>query len=337
MGQMQQQPAASPNTATQEDPRLAAARRWSAARLGLEDVEPVPVSGDASFRRYFRIRTPGGTVILMDAPPQNENSRPFLDIAGRLRKAGLRAPQVLHFDLDQGFGLLEDLGDTLYREVINAESAPALFPGLFAEMARMARDVDCAGLPSYDDARLQSEMDLFKDWYLLRHRKVALNAQEAADWASVCAELKRSAMSQPQVFVHRDFHSCNLLWEAGKPPGIIDFQDAVCGPISYDFVSLIWDRYISWPRAALETWMEEHFELLHMDSDLADWKQSCDLMGLQRNLKIVGIFARLFHRDGKRGYIEMIPRFYHYILDVLPRYPHLKALQTLMERPDCAP
>jgi len=337
MGPMQHQPSASPTSTEHQDPRLAAARHWSAGKLGLADVEPVPVSGDASFRRYFRIHTPGGPFILMDAPPQTENSRPFLDIAGRLRKAGLRAPDVLHFDLDHGFGLLEDLGDTLYREMINPDSAPGMFPDLFAELARMARDVDCAGLPHYDDARLQAELDLFRDWYLLRHRGVALNPREASEWEAVCAEIKRSATAQKQVFVHRDFHSCNLLYQAGKRPGIIDFQDAVCGPTSYDFVSLIWDRYISWPRAQLEDWMEAYFELLQLDSDLADWKQNCDLMGLQRNLKIVGIFARLFHRDGKHGYVEMIPRFYRYILDVLPRYPRFAALQTLMERPDCVP
>ena len=273
----------------------------------------------------------------MDAPPERENSRPFLDIALRLRRAGLHAPDVLHFDLDQGFGLLEDLGDTLYRELIGPDSAPRLFPVLFSQLARMARDVNCAGLPHYDDARLQAELDLFTEWYLLRHKKVALDATESSAWASVCTELKRSAAAQPQGFVHRDFHSCNLLHQPGKPPGIIDFQDAVRGPISYDFVSLIWDRYISWPRAQLETWMEQYRQVLHTDINQARWIQNCDLMGLQRNLKIVGIFARLFHRDGKQGYVEMIPRFYRYVLDVLPRYPQFSALQELMERPACAP
>jgi len=326
-----------PNQKSPDDGRLAAACAWAREIMGKEIVKCDPVVQDASFRRYFRLATPEGTVILMDAPPQHENSAPFLDIASRLRKRGLHAPEVFHFDLGQGFGLIEDLGDKLYREVINPASASALFPGLFRILARMAKQVDSHSLPEYDAMRLQTELDLFVDWYLLRHRQRHLNEHEMAHWHSLCKELKQSAAEQPQVFVHRDFHSCNLLYREGGEPGIIDFQDAVRGPLSYDFVSLLWDRYIEWPREQLENWMDSFRESLDMDIEPARWRQWCDMMGLQRNLKIVGIFSRLYYRDGKSSYLPMIPRFYGYVLEGLGRFPQFRDFLDFMEQPECVP
>ncbi|HLF30005.1 MAG TPA: phosphotransferase [Xanthomonadales bacterium] len=317
--------------------RLDAARSWAAGVLGLPSVALNPVSGDASFRRYFRLLTQNGSLILMDAPPQQENMASFVDIDARLLQSGLRAPRILHCDLQQGFGLLEDFGDRLYREVLNTDTAGAFFPGLLELLARMASNTDCSGLPRYDDARLQAELDLFTEWYLARHRQKTLGVPEVACWQSLCHELKRSAAAQPQVFVHRDFHSCNLLYQEGQAAGIIDFQDAVQGPVSYDFVSLLWDRYISWPRSQLEQWMETFRLMLELEMEPAAWVRYCDLMGLQRNLKIVGIFSRLHCRDGKAGYLEMIPRFYRYLLDVLPRYPEFTDCHALLEQPECAP
>jgi len=318
------------------DKRQRAAASWAAAVLGLEQVRLAAVSGDASFRRYFRIETGGRSVILMDAPPEKENSAPFIDIAGRLRSAGLNAPEIVRFDLDRGFGLLEDFGDTLYRELISADSVNSLFRELFSLLDGMARRVDARGLPLYGEAALSQELDLFRTWYLGQHRQRPLRGGEVKIWEGVCRALVDSALEQPQVFVHKDFHSSNLLQTAGGP-GIIDFQDGVRGPVSYDFVSLIWDRYLAWPRERLESWMKDIHATLPVNCSPGEWVRYCDWMGLQRNLKIVGIFARLQHRDGKDGYVEMIPRFYQYLLDVLPRYPQFHEFRLLLEQNECAP
>ncbi len=339
MSRMQSTPPAKTSAKPEHpDPaRLNAARAWAAAQLGLATVCLSPLAQDASFRRYFRLPTNTGSLVLMDAPPEFENSAPFLDIAGRLQGAGLHAPAVLHFDLEQGFGLLEDLGERLYSDILSPDTAAALFADLFQVLTQMALAVNCHGLPEYDHGRLQTELDLFTDWYLLRHRQRKLNVPEQRIWQRLCSELRHSAAGQPQVFVHRDFHSNNLLYQQGGKPGIIDFQDAVRGPISYDFVSLLWDRYIAWPRPQLEKWMESYRNLLAQDIEPATWMRWCDLMGLQRNLKIVGIFSRLHYRDGKQGYLQMIPRFYRYVLDVLPLYAEFQAVYELLEQAECAP
>jgi aminoglycoside/choline kinase family phosphotransferase len=318
------------------DPRLRAASLWAAQTMGLEAVRLAPVSGDASFRRYFRFLANGRSVILMDAPPEQEDSSPFIDIAGRLRQAGLKAPEVIAFDLQQGFGLLEDFGDTLYRELISEQTVDSLFPALFDVLNGMARRVSTGGLPLFDESFLQRELDLFRTWYLERHRKRPMTGEELAVWSGVCRLLINSALEQPQVFVHKDFHSCNLLRTAGGP-GIIDFQDGLIGPVSYDFISLVWDRYVPWPRQRIEAWMQQVYELLPLDCSFEEWIRYCDWMALQRNLKIVGIFARLWHRDSKRGYLEMIPRFYQYLLDVLPGYPEFEEFLRLLEQDKCAP
>jgi aminoglycoside/choline kinase family phosphotransferase len=320
----------------QGDSRQQAAAPWAARVMKLESVHLLPVSRDASFRRYFRFLANGRPVILMDAPPEKEDSAPFVDIAERLRQAGLRAPVILEFDLQQGFGLLEDFGDTLYRQLINEQSVNNLFPALFDVLDGMARRVSTSDLPRYDEAILASELELFVTWYLALHKNRPLKTDEVAVWENARNLLIGSALEQPQVFVHKDFHSCNLLSIPGGP-GIIDFQDGLRGPISYDFISLIWDRYIAWPRHRIEAWMRGTHEILPLECSFSEWVRYCDLMGVQRNLKIVGIFARLWHRDGKQGYVEMIPRFYRYLLDVLPRYPEFSELQRLLEQKECAP
>ena len=318
------------------DKRQRVAAAWAAECLGVDAVQLQPVSGDASFRRYFRLDTADGPVILMDAPPQKEDSRPFVDVAERLRRAGLNAPAVLQFDFEKGFGLLEDFGDTLYRDLLDEQSVDQWFPELFTVLEGMAVRVHADGLPGYDEHLLQSELALFPDWYLLQHRGRPLESEERNLWAAVCATLVDSARRQPQVFVHKDFHSCNLL-QTPRGPGIIDFQDGVRGPVSYDLVSLIWDRYITWPREQLEEWMRQVRPQLAPTLDEDEWIRCCDWMGLQRNLKIVGIFARLRYRDEKSGYLEMIPRFYDYLLDVMPRYTEFRDLHRLLELPECAP
>ncbi len=321
------------------DERLHQATLWACEKLDDQSFRIETISADASFRRYYRIIRKNGdrSLVLMDAPPDKEDSGPFLDVAKRLRKAGLRAPRVYEFDLEMGFGIIEDLGDELFRSVIDENTAPEVFHGLFDVLERMAKTVDPVGLPPGDREFLQTELDLFTDWYLDRHRRRSLGDDEIETWAMLCNALIRNAEAQPQVFVHRDFHSCNLLHEAGKAPGIIDFQDAIHGPLSYDFVSLVWDRYIHWPRDRIEEWMEDMYRRLEPQVGLSTWVRYCDLMGLQRNLKIVGIFARLCHRDGKQEYIEMIPMFYRYLLDVIPLYPEFSDFRKILEDPTCAP
>jgi aminoglycoside/choline kinase family phosphotransferase len=328
-------PIAKPSTRGEE--RISAGREWAAEKLHSDSIELRPVSGDASFRRYFRTQHRGASYILMDAPPGQEDSTPFVDIANRLRGAGLHAPEIFAFDLGLGFGLLEDLGDRLYKGLLDRNSVDDLIPGLFDVLATMAKDVSDADLPAYDSSLLQQEMDLFTDWYLGRHRQRTLSKSERALWENMCDALKASAAAQPQVFVHKDFHSCNLLLTPSGTAGIIDFQDAVTGPVSYDFISLIWDRYIAWPRNRLLGWMSEMHAKLDIDDDLQSWVRCCDWMGLQRNLKIVGIFSRLHYRDGKEGYLEMIPRFYGYLLDVLPLYPEFSEFRSLLGQASCAP
>ena len=205
------------------DKRREEAAHWAAERLGGGPFELRPVSGDASFRRYFRLEHDGRSLILMDAPPEKEHSATFVDIDARLRRAGLNAPEILDFDLDLGYGLMQDFGDALYRDLLTEDNADDLFPGLFDILERFARDVDPAGLPPYGPVPLRFEMDLFPNWYLDRHRERPLTAAERTDWEALCQRLVDSALAQRQVFVHRDFHSCNLL-QNGAAPGIIDFQ-----------------------------------------------------------------------------------------------------------------
>jgi aminoglycoside/choline kinase family phosphotransferase len=325
-----------PNNPTQ-DQRMHEAGAWAAACMGVSNINLEPVSADASFRRYFRFRIESQSIIVMDAPPELEDSRPFVDVSERLRATGLRAPEIFHFDLEKGFGLLEDFGDTLYRDILEPGNANALFPGLFSVLRQFAQTVEVKGLPDYHALKLQQEMELFPEWYLGQHRKRLLKERERQLWNEVCSKLIASACEQPQVFVHRDFHSCNLLPLASGETGIIDFQDAARGPISYDFISLLWDRYISWPREQIERWMEEFHRQLNPDFHLEDWIRWCDLMSVQRNLKVVGIFARLNYRDGKPGYLVMLPRFYSYLLDVLSRYPEFNEFHHLLEQSECAP
>jgi aminoglycoside/choline kinase family phosphotransferase len=321
----------------QKDPRMSQAATWAAGTLGLAKVELEPVSGDASFRRYFRFCTGDRSIILMDAPPEKETSVSYVDIDRRLREAGLNAPEILHFDLDLGFGLLEDFGDTLYRDILDEQSVDELFPPLFTTLANMARNVSSSKLPGYDALLLQQEMELFPDWYLRVHKKRPFTSTERLLWNEICARLIHSAYEQPQVFVHKDFHSCNILRTDTGEPGIIDFQDGVSGPLSYDFVSLLWDRYIAWPRECLESWMKDFHGQLEPDCSLETWIRWCDLMSVQRNLKIVGIFARLKYRDGKEAYLDMIPRFYGYLLEVIPRYPEFHEFHELLGQAECAP
>ena len=327
----------SSDTADTQDSRLLQAFNWLEQQGYARPSDSDSVAGDASFRRYFRLWIDGEAKILMDAPPPAEDVRPFLDVAGRLRSAGLHAPEIFAADLHNGFLLLEDLGDDLYRDQLNHQNADDHFPAMFCLLKDMAMKVASDQLPEFDTRKLQSEMDLFPDWYLGQHRKHTAHEQFDSVWAGFCQQIIESARNQPQGFVHRDFHSCNLLKTKDDRIGIIDFQDAVRGPLSYDFISLIWDRYIHWPRDRIEAWVEEFRAQLDVDIEPQQWQRDCDLMGLQRNIKIIGIFARLHYRDGKDGYLELIPRFYQYVTGTLRLYPEFSEMLKFMEQPECEP
>lgn len=318
-------------------------RRLEQAVAWLNQINIAPqgkiqsVAGDASFRRYFRLRSNNRTLILMDAPPPSEDVRPFIDVAQRLKEARLHVPDILHADETHGFLLLEDLGDEMYRDLLKPGNQDEWFPELFEALATMALSTSIDGLPVYDAAKLRYELDLLPKWYLKHHRSEMPTEHFERIWEDFCAQILDSAFAQPQCFVHRDFHSSNLLHAPDGSIGIIDFQDAVSGPVSYDFISLIWDRHITWPRADIERWMEDMRQLLQLDIPALKWQRYCDLMGLQRNLKVVGVFARLYYRDGKRGYIEMIPRFYDYLLSTLKLYPEFSGMLAVLEDKQCVP
>lgn len=319
------------------DPRLEQAIAWLNRINVVAEGDIQSVAGDASFRRYFRLTSDNRTLILMDAPPPAEDVRPFIDVADRLKDARLHVPDILHADERNGFLLLEDLGDEMYRDLLESGTEQLWFPGLFEVLSCMALNANCDGLPVYDADKLRFELDLLPKWYLKHHRPEMPTDQFNQIWEGFCTQILASAFAQPQCFVHRDFHSSNLLKAPDASIGIIDFQDAVLGPVSYDFISLIWDRYITWPRADIERWMEQMRHNLQLDIPPLQWRRYCDLMGLQRNIKVVGIFARLYYRDGKQGYIEMIPRFYDYLLTTLKLYPEFSAMLAILEHHKCAP
>ncbi|MEM1411234.1 MAG: phosphotransferase [Pseudomonadota bacterium] len=321
----------------QRDARAEQGLAWARAQLSRPALALRPLAGDASFRRYFRLEDGPSSWVLMDAPPEREDSTPFLDVTLRLRSAGLHAPRIDAADTKGGFLLLEDLGDQLLREVLTANSADHWFAELLDLLAQLATTVAVDGLATYDRPRLQAELELFPEWYLGRHKNIQLSCSQLDLWEDLATRLMVSAEAQPQAFVHRDFHSCNLLVLPDGQLAVIDYQDAVLGPLSYDLASLLWDRYISWPRNRIEAWSETFRQRAAPSFDPAGWQRAVDWMGLQRNLKIVGIFARLHHRDGKTGYLDLIPRFWGYVRETLKRYEDFHAFDQLLEELACAP
>lgn len=292
----------------------------------------VPLAGDASFRRYFRARAGGRSWIVALAPPATEKNREFVAVANWLVAAGVSAPGVLAADLERGFLLLPDLGDRQYLPELDARSADALYADALAALLRMQRaDASTfAGwqLPDYDAGLLGREMALFPEWFAERLLGLELRGDERELLQRTFALLTDSALSQPQVFVHRDYHSRNLLVLEQGNPGVLDFQDAVRGAITYDLVSLLRDCYIRWPEARVRGWALGYRDMARQagllgEVDDATFMRWFDLMGLQRHLKVLGIFARLWLRDGKAGYLGDLALVQHYTLDVAGRYPEL--------------
>ncbi len=326
------------------DMRFAALRAWLTEVLKRDVIDISPASADASFRRYFRARYADATAIVMDAPPDRENSQPFVTIAGMLQVMGLNVPLVRESNFQQGFFLLSDLGSSQYLAVLNQSNVAPLYGDAMAALLTLQREGEPyqSQLPLYDEQLLWKEMQLFRDWYLTRHLQFTLSHPQHAILDRTWQYLQGEALAQPRVFVHRDYHSRNLMYSdgsVGKNPGILDFQDAVQGPITYDLVSLLRDCYISWPREQIDGWVRSYHAqlqdagMLHAVS--ADhFRQWFDLMGIQRHLKASGIFARLNYRDGKPGYLADIPRTLNYVFSVAQDYPQLKPFTALLTELD---
>jgi len=323
------------------DQRFESLAQWAARQLQVAAVDLQPVAGDASFRRYFRAcaTDSGGSFIAMDAPPEHEDSGPFLCIARHWHRHGIHVPDILAADQDQGFVLLEDLGDTLYLQQLTDETADRLYRAALdtlVEIQQLPAPPDYP-LPPYDEALLDREMALFRDWLCTDLLGLELSNQELCLLDTTFAMLREAALAQPRVTVHRDYHSRNLMVTPNRLPGVIDFQDAVTGPITYDLVSLVKDCYIRWPREQREGWIH-YFGALTRDTGLhqadsetfAHWTE---LMGMQRHLKAAGIFARLYLRDAKPGFLADIPRTVSYLVEASSRQPALRTFhQWLHER-----
>jgi aminoglycoside/choline kinase family phosphotransferase len=319
--------------------RLDQLKTWLSTADALPGGTLTLASGDASFRRYFRLQSDVGSFILMDAPPEKEDSLPFVRVAGYLEAMQLNSPRVIDADLEQGFLRLTDLGNTQYLEALQADPdcAASLYTDAIQALATMQRKGTAyqALLPPYDEELLRFELALFHDWLCGTCLRIEFSDADEASWQATCEMLVRNALEQPQVFVHRDYHSRNLMVDETHNPGILDFQDAVEGPLTYDIVSLLKDCYVKWPADQVQAWALEFRALLpkalRQQVDEAQFLRQFELMGVQRHLKAAGIFARLKLRDGKSGYMRDIPRALSYITDIAPRYEALQPLHELLQ------
>ena len=311
-------------------PKLFADNAWGAVPA----ATLTSASSDASFRRYFRWQGAGRSLIVMDAPPPQEDCRPFVNVAHLLAEAGLNVPQILAADLERGFLLLNDLGHQTYLDVINAGNADALFADATQALLALQQLPMTSAMPSYDDALLRRELQLFPEWYVQRHLGIEFTEAQHAAWQRVSQLLIDSALAQPKVLVHRDFMPRNLMLSEPNP-GVLDFQDAVYGPVTYDVTCLFKDAFLSWPEVRVRAWLEQYWQQARaigvpVQPELEDFLRASDLMGVQRHLKVIGIFARICHRDGKPKYLADVPRFLSYINAVLARRPELAELGALL-------
>jgi len=338
---------ASPAAVTWSDPtRAAAFAAWLAEvapRHGLLPATLRPASADASFRRYLRADARSGSaLVIMDAPPPQEDVRPFVQVAALIAAAGLHAPAILEVDAEHGFLLLGDLGGDLYLPALqacqaggDANRADALMRDAIVALVAWQRGVPCDALPPYDDALLRRELALFPEWCVVRHCGVTWTTAETATWTAACDLLVAAALAQPKVAVHRDWMPRNLMI-ASPNPGILDFQDAACGPIAYDLASLLRDAFLSWDEEqeldwAIRYWQAARQAGLAVPADFGELWRDVEWIGLQRHLKVLGIFCRLKHRDGKPAYSEDLPRFFAYAHKVATRYSPLRPLARLLE------
>jgi len=309
--------------------RIELIKEWLTDIVGLPSFKLEPASEDASFRRYFRVipeERGARSLIVMDAPPDKEPLEPFSTIAEQLFNIGLNVPKILARNVDEGFLLLGDLGSSAYLDHLNADTVDRLYGDALGALA-VLQTCGPTELPPYDRTLLLSEMALFRDWFITRHLGLELSGREQQLLTSIFDQLANSALEQPQVTVHRDYHSRNLMVNSHNP-GIIDFQDAVMGPVTYDLVSLLRDCYIAWPEEQVAEWVEGYHNIaldhgILRQSNPRQFKKWFDWMGAQRHLKAIGIFARLYHRDGKSSYLKEIPRTLNYLVEVSGQYNEL--------------
>ena len=309
---------------------------WLATVLAKAPYTLAPASADASFRRYFRVDLNGHTLIVMDAPPEHEDCRPFVHVAEVMANAGLNVPHVLEKDLAQGFLLLSDLGDTTYLGALNAATASDLYRDASQALIKLQLASREGVFLAYDEALLTREMQLFPDWYVGRHLGHELDEAQQAMLHKTFALLNRNILAQGQVYVHRDYHSRNLM-VCDVNPGVLDFQDAVHGAITYDLVSLLKDAYIAWDEDQVLDWAVRYWQMakkahLPVPQDFAEFYRDFEWMGAQRHIKVLGIFARLYHRDGKDGYLKDMPLVMNYLRSVCARYVELMPLLRLLDQ-----
>ncbi|HET6914049.1 MAG TPA: phosphotransferase [Rhodanobacteraceae bacterium] len=317
-----------------------AAERLAFARTALGDAITLErASEDASFRSYWRAGGGARSAIVMDAPPaETEKFDAWLDVNARLRAAGLHAPEVLAADRARGLMLLEDLGTRTYLPELDDSTVDALYGDALATLVTMQVRVDARGLPPYDEPRLMTELELMPTWFLQKHLGIGIECDEWDVIEAAFRLLINSALMQPRAYLHRDYHSRNLMIVPENGPGIIDIQDALLGPLTYDLVSLLRDCYIVWDEVRVRTWAESHrialreADLLDERVDAALWQRWFDLMGLQRHIKVLGLFCRLWYRDGKRGYLNDLPRVWNYVRSVGQQHPELADFVALIER-----
>ncbi|MGK0269957.1 MAG: aminoglycoside/choline kinase family phosphotransferase [Cocleimonas sp.] len=317
-------------------------QEWPDARIEV-------ASADASFRRYFRVTSDGKTTIAMDAPPEQEDCTPFIDVTKRLLDAKVHAPEIIRQDLEQGFLLLEDFGSTPYLDELNSSSNTNKADHLYSDAMNALINIQQAntsGLPEYDADFLMLEMQYMPDWLLQTHLNITPTTKQQAAIGQCLRSIVNKVLEQPQVFVHRDYHSRNLMITAEDNPGVIDYQDAMLGPVTYDLVSLLRDCYIQWPNDQVEAWVLDFKEMLDESNLLSNsvpnlisnsvskvnnntFIEWFDYMGLQRHIKVLGIFARLNHRDGKSNYLNDLPLTLEYMMQVAQKYPETKPLYDL--------
>lgn len=314
--------------------RLQELRAWTAQALQLASVDLQALPADASFRRYFRVQDGTRSFVVMDAPPSREDCRPYVQVAGLLKAAAIHAPEVLAQDLGRGFLLLSDLGRQSYLEALKNGNADELFADAIDALIRWQRASRPGVLAVYDRALLRRELNLFPEWYLARHIGVTLGANEQARLEGVFQLLEDSALAQPQVYVHRDYMPRNLMVTAPNP-GVLDFQDALFGPITYDIATLFKDAFISWDAGQIQHWRRRYWQQARQAGlplpDFDEFERACEWMGMQRHLKVLGIFARLHYRDAKRGYLEDTPRFLNYVRTTARQYPALASLLPVLD------
>lgn len=318
------------------DKRKVALDSWVSEQLGHEVVGET-ASADASFRRYFRYSDANRTLIGMDAPPEQEDCRPFVQIAGTLEQAGLHVPHILASDYTRGFLLLSDLGRSTWLPQLDEADANNKATAFFADAIEALitlQQASVADLPRYDQALIERELALFPDWYLAKERKLDFTPTQQKDWQALCSVLTDNMLAQSQVFVHRDYMPRNLM--VSEPnPGVIDFQDAVAGPIGYDPVCLFRDAFLSWPEDKITDWLRQYYDKgiaagLPLPAQFNEFKRQADLTGVQRHLKVIGIFARICHRDGKPKYLQDVPRFFRYLRTQAAAYDELAPLARLL-------